>query len=194
MGTPGCSPGFFAIWSAAVRREPWAAVKSVTSCGPGAGIADDGDGIGRGQPIGDDGQALVDLVHNVGGQGGIDDEGNGEGIGVVTEPDDALLDAILIDFEAPPGQTGDEVAVLVLDGDGDFDDGDAGAVVGTGSWLAGPVSGGACWMASGGGACCGAGAPTGRNWSGGRHAGRRALLVGRCAFAGSDLVLQIREG
>ncbi len=62
----------------------------------GAGIADDGDGVGRGQSIGDDGEALVDLLHDVGRQRGVNDQGDGERVGIVAEEDDVLADAVLI--------------------------------------------------------------------------------------------------
>ena len=87
----------------------------------GAAVADDGDGVRWSEGVVHLREAPVHFAHDVGGQSGINDEGDGERVGVGGEEGDVLTDAIFIDTETPPGQARDFLSVLVFDGDRDHD-------------------------------------------------------------------------
>jgi hypothetical protein len=68
----------------------------------------------------DGAKRVVDLGHDVGGQALVNDKGDGKRGGIDGEEPEGLAGVVLVDFEIAEGEAGDQFALGILDGDGNF--------------------------------------------------------------------------
>ncbi len=116
IGTPIGWPGFVAISSARGEAGSFGSGEASDELRP-ASVGDDRRAVGSREGAGDDGEAVIDAVHDVGWQDDVDDKGHRERVGVGCEEDDSLLHAVFKDKEPPSWLIGYRVAALIPDRD-----------------------------------------------------------------------------